>query len=172
VIQSIEVFDQKSEKSQLSGFDDGERLKTINIITKASKRKGQFGKTTAGYGTDDRYLVGASINSFNGERRITFTGLANNVNILDYSSDPTAQDNTNPQEGVITTNILGLNYTDLWMDKIKVTGSYVFTKRKNVGIVDRFRDFVTTDDKRQILLRKEHRCEGQQPASGQSEIGI
>ena len=25
VIQSIEIFDQKSEKAQLSGFDDGER---------------------------------------------------------------------------------------------------------------------------------------------------
>ncbi|MCH6200651.1 outer membrane beta-barrel protein [Aquiflexum sp. LQ15W] len=146
IIQSIEVFDQKSEKSQLSGFDDGERLKTINIITKASRRKGQFGKTTVGYGTDDRYLAGASINAFDEERRITFTGLTNNVNILDYSSDPNAQDNTNPQQGVITTNILGLNYTDLWIEKIKVTGSYVFTKRENVGIVDRFRDFVTTDD--------------------------
>jgi hypothetical protein len=145
MIQSIEVFDQKSEKSQLSGFDDGERLKTINIITKESKRKGEFGKTTAGYGTDERYLVGASINAFDGERRLTFTGLTNNINILDYSSDPNTQDNANPQEGIITTNILGLNYTDLWMDKIKVTGSYVFTKRKNVGIVDMFRDFVTTD---------------------------
>ncbi|MCL6258702.1 outer membrane beta-barrel protein [Aquiflexum sp. TKW24L] len=146
MIQSIEVFDQKSEKSQLSGFDDGERLKTINIITKESKRKGEFGKTTAGYGTDERYLVGASINAFDGERRLTFTGLSNNVNVLDYSSDPNAQDNANPQEGIITTNILGLNYTDLWMDKIKVTGSYVFTKRRNVGVVDIFRDFVTTDD--------------------------
>jgi hypothetical protein len=146
MIQSIEVFDQKSEKSLLSGFDDGERLKTINIITKANRRKGEFGKATAGYGSDERYLVGASINAFNEERRLTFTGLSNNVNILDYSSDPSSQDNANPQQGIITTNILGLNYTDLWMDKIKVTGSYVFSDRKNVGVVDRFRDFVTTDD--------------------------
>jgi len=63
----------------------------------------------------------------------------------DYSSDPTAQDNINSQEGVITTDFLGLNYPDLWLHKINVTRSYVFTERKNVGVVDRFRDFVTTD---------------------------
>ncbi|MBN7812745.1 TonB-dependent receptor [Algoriphagus sp. H41] len=150
VIQSIEIFDQKSEKAQLSGFDDGQRLKTINIITKPNRRKGQFGKATAGYGTDERYMAGASINAFDEDRRITFTGLTNNINMLNYSSDPNSQDNSNPQEGIITTNILGLNYTDLWGEKIKVTGSYVFSKRENVGVVNRFRDFVTTDESSQF----------------------
>jgi hypothetical protein len=150
VIQSIEIFDQKSEKAQLSGFDDGERMKTINIITKPNRRKGQFGKATAGYGSDQRHLVGASINAFNEDRRITFTGLTNNVNMLNFSSDPNSQDNSNPQEGIITTNILGLNYSDLWGKKIKVTGSYVFTNRDNVGVVNTFRDYVTTDGSNQF----------------------
>lgn len=149
VIQSIEIFDQKSEKAQLSGFDDGVRLKTINIITKANKRKGQFGKMTAGYGTDDRYLLGASINAFNEDQRITFTGLSNNVNMLNYTSDANTQSDSRPQEGIVTTNILGLNYTDLWGEKMKVTGSYTYSKMENVGIVTRFRDFVTTDDSNQ-----------------------
>ncbi|SMD45432.1 CarboxypepD_reg-like domain-containing protein [Aquiflexum balticum DSM 16537] len=146
VIQSIEIFDQKSEKSQLSGFDDGERLKTINIITKPNRRKGQFGKATAGYGTDERYLAGTSVNIFDEDQRITITGLSNNINIQNYSSDPNIQSEGNQQEGIITTNILGLNYSDLWGEKIKITGSYLYTKKKNVGIVDRFRDFVTTDE--------------------------
>lgn len=150
MIQSIEIFDQKSEKAQLSGFDDGERLKTINIITKPNRRKGQFGKTTVGYGSDERYLAGASINVFNEDTRLTFTGLSNNVNILNYSSDPNAQSNTSPQQGVITTNILGANYSDLWGEKIKVTGSYVYTKTENVGLESRFRDFVTSDASNQF----------------------
>jgi hypothetical protein len=147
VIQSIEIFDQKSEKSQVSGFDDGERLKTINIITKANRRKGQFGKTTAGYGTDDRYLAGASINAFDEDRRITFTGLANNVNQLSYSSDAATQSQGEgrPQEGIVTTSILGLNYSDLWGPTLKITGNYGYTKNENVGIVNRVRDFVTSD---------------------------
>ncbi|MDX5339145.1 MAG: carboxypeptidase-like regulatory domain-containing protein, partial [Cyclobacteriaceae bacterium] len=167
VIQSIEIFDQKSEKAQLSGFDDGERLKTINIITKANRRKGQFGKTTAGYGTDDRYLVGASINAFDEDQRITFTGLANNVNMLNYTSDANTQADGRPQEGIVTTNILGLNYTDLWGEKMKVTGSYTFSNRENVGLVTRFRDFVTTDasnqeyseNSRDVRVNNEHQAD-------------
>ncbi len=174
VIQSIEIFDQKSEKAQLSGFDDGERLKTINIITKPNRRKGQFGKTTAGYGTDERYLVGASINAFDEDQRITFTGLTNNVNMLNYSSDPNAQDNSNPQEGIITTNILGLNYTDLWGEKIKVTGSYVYSNRENVGIVNRFRDFVTTDESNQFYTEtsRDVRVNNQHQANLRLEYNI
>jgi hypothetical protein len=145
VIQSIEIFDQKSEKSQVSGFDDGERLKTINIITKANRRKGQFGKTTAGFGSDDRYLAGASINAFDEDRRITFTGLANNVNQLSYSSDVNTQTEGRPQEGIVTTSLLGMNYSDLWGKKIKVTGNYGYTKNTNLGLVNRVRDFVTAD---------------------------
>ncbi|UZD24124.1 outer membrane beta-barrel protein [Algoriphagus halophytocola] len=148
VIQGIEIYDQKSEKAQLSGFDDGERLKTINIVTKPNRRKGQFGKTTAGYGTDDRYLLGASINSFNEDQRITFTGLSNDINLQDYSSDANSQNGGGgrPQNGIITTNILGLNYTDNWGEKIKVSASYLYRKRKNEGISSLFREYVTSSD--------------------------
>jgi hypothetical protein len=146
VIQGIEIFDQKSEKAQLSGFDDGERMKTINIITKPNRRKGQFGKTSAGYGTDDRYLLGASINAFNEDQRITFTGLSNNINVQDYSSDPNAQGNNRPQNGIIKTNILGLNYSDLWGEKVKISGSYLFRTRENTGISSLFRDYVTDSE--------------------------
>lgn len=152
VIQSIEIFDQKSEKAQMSGFDDGQRLKTINIITKPNRRKGQFGKMTGGFGTDDRYLAGTSINAFNEDRRVTFTGLANNLNMLNFSSDANSQGDGRPQEGIVTTNILGMNYSDLWGKKIKITGSYSYTNMENVGVVTRFRDFVTTDESSQTYI--------------------
>ncbi len=44
VIPSIEVFDKKSEQAEFSGFDDGEEIKTINIVTKACYREGTFGE--------------------------------------------------------------------------------------------------------------------------------
>ncbi|MDF2158304.1 outer membrane beta-barrel protein [Algoriphagus sp. CAU 1675] len=150
VIQGIEIFDQLSEKARLSGFDDGERIKTINIITKPNRRKGQFGRTSAGYGTDDRYVVGASINAFDEDQRITFTGLSNNINLTDFSADPNAQDNARPQNGIIKTNIAGLNYSDLWGEKIKVSGSYVFSRRENIGQTNRFREFLTGNESSQF----------------------
>ena len=165
VIQGIEIFDQKSDKALLSGFDDGERMKTINIITKPNRRKGQFGKTTAGYGTDDRYMVGASVNSFNEDQRITFTGLSNNINVLDYSSDANAQSNNRPQNGLITTNILGINYSDNWGEKIKISGSYQYNHRKNTNQSSLAREYVTgtesdqvyTEESREIRTSQDHR---------------
>jgi hypothetical protein len=152
VILSIEIFDQKSDQALLSGFDDGNRQKTINIITKPNRRKGQFGRITGGYGSDERYLVGASVNAFNEDQRITFTGLTNNINLLDFSSDPNAQDNSNPQNGVVDTNILGLNFSDEWGEKVKISSSYLFRNRKNVGIESLYREFVTSSQEGQTYI--------------------
>ena len=33
IIASIEIFDKKSDQSEFTGFDDGEEVKTINIVT-------------------------------------------------------------------------------------------------------------------------------------------
>ena len=52
IIASIEIFDKKSDQSEFTGFDDGEEVKTINIVTKTGFRQGTFGEMTAGYGTD------------------------------------------------------------------------------------------------------------------------
>jgi len=165
VIQGIEIFDQKSDKALLSGFDDGVRMKTINIITKPDRRKGQFGKTTVGYGTDDHYLAGTSINVFNEDQRITFTGLSNNINVLDYSSDANSQSNNRPQNGLITTNILGVNYSDNWGEKIKISGSYLFNQRKNTNQSSLSREYVTgsesdqlyTEESRETRTNQDHR---------------
>ena len=55
VISKIEVFDQKSDQANFTGFDDGETTKTMNIVTKKNMRAGQFGKVQAGYGYEDKY---------------------------------------------------------------------------------------------------------------------
>ncbi|MFT4973264.1 MAG: hypothetical protein ACI9JY_002472, partial [Saprospiraceae bacterium] len=87
VIDKIQVFDQKSEQAQFSGFDDGETSKTINIITKTNRRNGQFGKVYAGYGTDDRYQIGGNASLFDGNRRISIIGQSNNINQQNFSTE-------------------------------------------------------------------------------------
>src|SRR5690606_34638216 len=66
IIDKIEFLDQKTDQAILTGFDDGETIKTINIITKKEVRGGKFGKFYGGYGTDDNYLLGGNINFFRG----------------------------------------------------------------------------------------------------------
>ncbi len=146
VIQSIQVFDKKSDKAELSGFDDGERQKTINIVTKPNRRKGQFGKSTGGYGSNQRYLLGTSVNLFNEDRRITITGLSNNVNAIEYSADPNSQGESRTQDGIITTNIIGVNFSDDLGEKIELTGSYLFSHKENEGYSSLTRGYVLTDN--------------------------
>ncbi len=87
VIEKIQIYDQQSDQSQFTGFDDGETSKTINIITKSNMRAGQFGKLFAGYGTDDRYQAGGNVNIFNGDQRISIIGQSNNINEQNFASE-------------------------------------------------------------------------------------
>lgn len=90
VIASIEVFDKKSEQAEFTGFDDGEEIKTINIVTKGGFRQGTFGEVSGGYGTDDRYKVNGNLNFFNDDRRISVLGMSNNVNQQNFSQEDLA----------------------------------------------------------------------------------
>jgi len=87
IIDKIEVFDRLSDQSQFTGFDDGQTRKTINIVTRKDRNKGEFGKVYAGTGEDGRYIAGANINSFKGNRKMSFIGLSNNINQQNFSSE-------------------------------------------------------------------------------------
>ncbi len=165
VIDKIQVFDKLSDQAQFTGFDDGNSQKTINIITKKNKSNGEFGKIYAGYGTDDRYIAGETINYFNGDRRISLIGLSNNINQQNFSSQDilgvtgggggnrggsggrggSSANNflVGQQGGITNTNSIGLNYSDNWGKKIKVTGSYFFNSTDNTNNTQLDRDYFT-----------------------------
>lgn len=162
VIDKVQVFDKKSDQSLLTGFDDGNAAKTINIVTKQQFRNGVFGKVYAGYGYDDKYTAGFTTNVFKGNRRISILGQSNNINQQNFSSEdlvgvmssgssggrggrgsgrggggqggaPSGADNfqVNTQNGINTTSLFGLNYSDKWGKKTDVTGSYFFNWTQN-----------------------------------------
>ena len=56
VVDKIQVFDRLSDQAQVTGIDDGNTSKSINIVTKVNMRNGQFGRVFAGFGTDNYYL--------------------------------------------------------------------------------------------------------------------
>ncbi|MCJ8166260.1 TonB-dependent receptor [Pontibacter sp. E15-1] len=154
IIESIQVFDKKSDQAEMSGVDDGNREKTINIVTRKDRRQGQMGKASAGYGTDDRYMVGASVNFFNNDQRITVTGLSNNINLFDFSVGETPGGGMRGRRGwgggspngIISTNTLSLNYSDVWKEKMEVSGNYTFNGREIVNNQFRFQDYISPQD--------------------------
>ncbi|MFI3327959.1 MAG: outer membrane beta-barrel protein [Rikenellaceae bacterium] len=96
VISSIEVFDRQSDQAQFTGFDDGEQVKTINIVTKGGFKRGTFGEAYVGAGvsfddsSDYKYKAGGNINLFDGDRRLSILGLSNNINQQNFSQEDLA----------------------------------------------------------------------------------
>lgn len=151
VISQIQVFDRMSDQAKFTGIDDGNTSKAINIITKSGKNNGQFGRIYGGYGTDDRYNAGLSMNLFDGARRITLLGLSNNINQQNFSDEDILGATggskggggrwrrspemeglmVNQQGGVAKTNAFGINYSDTWGKKISISGSYFYNKSLN-----------------------------------------
>ena len=87
VIDKVQVFDKKSDQALFTGFDDGNTSKTINITTKPQFKNGVFGKVYGGYGYEDKYKGGATVNIFKGARRITILAQSNNINEQNFSSE-------------------------------------------------------------------------------------
>ena len=85
-IDKVQIFDRQSDQSQFSGFNDGNTEKTINIVTKVQFRSGQFGRMVAGAGPE-RYRTSLSLNSFEGDRRLSVVAQSNNVNEQNFSTD-------------------------------------------------------------------------------------
>lgn len=85
IVDKIQVFDQMSDQAQFTGFDDGQYVKTMNVITRPHTSNSNFGKIAGGYGDDGRYESSASINLFNGNQRTTLLGSSNNTNTQAFS---------------------------------------------------------------------------------------
>jgi hypothetical protein len=147
IIDKIQVFDKLSDQAAFTGFDDGNSVRAINIVTKADKRTGQFGRVFAGYGDDGTYNAGGNVNFFKKDRRVSFVGLFNNINQQNFSSQDllgfsnsggggrggggqrtggSSVPQVGPQSGISATNAFGINYNDMWGKKLEVMGSYFF----------------------------------------------
>ncbi|MFN6373848.1 MAG: carboxypeptidase regulatory-like domain-containing protein, partial [Chitinophagia bacterium] len=154
IIEKIQVIDAMSDQSQFSGFDDGNRIRTINIITKKDRKKGVFGKSSIAYGTDNRTANAISANRINGERKISFIAQYNNINNQNFS----VQDflgNMNPGDkaatggsniyngnanGISTTLGGGLNYNEEFNKKTKVAANVFYSDIDITNNRDRYRE--------------------------------
>ena len=143
-VESIEVYNRMSEASQITGVDDGEGGKVINIITKGSLSHSEFGKMHAAGGLGysrtpapsvmgqyqnkllGRYSLGGSMNIFRDDMRLTIMALANNLNKQDLSDDGISMSGStnrtnasssfsvNKQSGIATAEIFAISYSDRW----------------------------------------------------------
>lgn len=191
VVNKIQIYDGKSEQSLFSGIDDGNTVKTMNIVTKSQFRNGLFGRGFAGYGRAietssesdmNKYKGGITINSFKGNRRLSFLSQTNNINEQNFSFEDlvggmgggnrggnsgggggmgrmgmggmgsAANLLTGNQSGITTTRAIGLNYSDQWSKSTEVSGSYFFNKTINNNDYNTNRTYITGDPATSLQL--------------------
>lgn len=85
VIEEIQIYDQLSEYAKLTGFDDGNTKKTINLKTKKGTSRSSFGKGTAGGGINDVYKLYGMYNMFRDDLRWSVFIQGNNINEQNFS---------------------------------------------------------------------------------------
>lgn len=84
-IDKVQVFDKKSDESEFTGIDDGERNKTINLLLKDDKKSAWLGDVQAGVGTDNHYMVNAKAYRFTQTDQFAALGMLNNINQFGFS---------------------------------------------------------------------------------------
>lgn len=183
MVESVQVFDDMSDQAKFTKIDDGSRSKTINIKLKKDRNKGFFGRALAGYGDQGRYEGNLSINKFKGNQRISLLFNTNNINKQGFSFSDIISSmggfsggggggnfggggggggrggmgnffSSGSSTGIIRSTSVGLNYTDEWSSKVKVTGSYFFSDSKPRQEQNTFRQTFFANDSTASLSRK------------------
>ncbi len=134
LISTVQVYNEESEQAQLTGVSSGETIKVINLITKFRRglSEGVFGKISGSYGTDNKNLLGGSMNIFDSSKRITAIAMTNNMNLNNFTDDERAteqlQNARSNQDGRIIG--MGLNYSNSDAAPLQFSGNYNFTSNK------------------------------------------
>ncbi len=142
-IKSIEVIDEQSEKARVSGVNDSERKKVINLKLKADKKVNDFGKFQGGYGTDDRFLTSLNYNRFSSKLQTSIIGKFNNVNtsgsdiseIMNFDTGGRAffRGSGNSNFGFVTTGVAGVNLGYEIKKKQNLNADYFYNYTKNTS---------------------------------------
>lgn len=143
MIDRIQIVDQKSEMSQLSGFDDGETERIINLTIRKDKKQGVFGNVQAGAGLDlnpeFRYDANSFLNIMNNEVRSTITAGANNTNTM-RSGRGRGGFFGGGRSGITATQNVGYNINSPLSTKTIIGGDVTFNHSDNLVISESERE--------------------------------
>ena len=169
IIDKIQIIDEKSDQASFTGFDDGERRKIMNIVTKPDRRHGYFGKLAGGYGNSDRFNSGGYLNFFQGKRRVSFNMVSNNVNQQGFAMESLAGGETVDTgrggrggrgggaggSGIRETSNLAANYNNEWGEKIKLNANYTFNNTNNSGSSILNREYLIGNKSNQFQIQNQ-----------------
>ncbi len=85
MVSKIQIFNEKSEQSRITGIDDGNDQKVMNLVLKS--KTGVFGKASIGGGTQSRWMTRGNYNIFNQKHQFSILGYGNNINNSDMRNE-------------------------------------------------------------------------------------
>jgi len=165
IVDRIQVFDDLSDQSKFTGFDDGNRVKTINITTKKDKRHGYFGKAVAGVGNNETYDNSVNLHRFDGDQQMSLVGQANDINKQNFSIQDflggggrggrggggggggnAGAGGSSGGSGITTSWAGGINYHDNFGKNTEGYGSYLFNSQHvSTASQSRSQNIITPD---------------------------
>lgn len=78
MVDKVQLYDKSSDQASLTGIEDGQKVKTLNVQLRADKKIGFFGKVDAGIATNKYYQEQILFNKFHDKQKIAIFGtLAN-----------------------------------------------------------------------------------------------
>lgn len=145
LIARIKMFDDRSEEAKFSGYDDGNKMRTLHIETKDPDRMKVFGMANLGYGFPDldkpAYNTLLSLGVFDKKRRISVDGNAGRKMLTDLpGAHYGEQGNQNRNWSAFA------NYSSKINEKLMVSGNFHIGKNlSNSGSLSR-QEYLPTED--------------------------
>lgn len=157
MIDKVQVIDQQSEMAKLTGFEDDDTERIINLTLKQDKKKGAFGNFTGALGADMvadnnkwfgyhqdprsaqqdakaffdnefRYNAGAFVNMLYDNTQYTIIGSANNTNEMRMGR---GRGSISPQSGITWSENIGVNISSEPNDDLELGGNAAFAHTDN-----------------------------------------
>lgn len=136
LIAKVKMYDDRSEEAKFSGYDDGQKFRTLNLETHRPDLLKVFGNARAGYGItaplkntfrENNYQGSLSANLFDRKRKITMSG--------DFTN--TGQDNELPgsrltgEGGDNRSQACYIDFSSEWKENSSVSGNYTYSGNRN-----------------------------------------
>jgi hypothetical protein len=130
-VDKVQVYDRRSEEAQLTGIDDGVRIKTVNVVLKEEARKGVFGNAQASMGTNQLFDAGLFAAKFNKSERL---GVTANWNNMGTGGGGNHIRMNNQISGSPEYKSIGANYeNNLLNSKLRVNSNYNLNNNSNAN---------------------------------------
>jgi hypothetical protein len=130
ILSQIQVYQTADQQSARLGIAGTSGNKTLNLVLKNNRRRGDFGKAGAGAGPDGVYAAVLDLHHMNGKQQLSVVGDAGNVDGLNTGkSGGEAVIAGSGEYGISRQWNGGINYRDTWNDRMDINGSFLSNRQ-------------------------------------------